>query len=137
MEGWEICAFDKNHKMKKSLYNHYCDCHQEEMKLCQEKGWYCANDQFKFFPSKIKKEKHDKKCQYCQEAKKKENEPKNINAHDDTTISRIIEEKVPKPKREIDLPIFNFDEFIINDDSKYIKSEDYQKEIEEERNILY
>ena len=44
---------------------------------------------------------------------------------------------MPKEKKQIDFPILNFDQFIIEDKDKFIKNEDYKKEIEEEKNILY
>ncbi len=128
------CVFNKNHKMNCPLLNHYIKCHLDEYNNCMKNGWYCEKINTRIFPTKIRKEKHDAKCEYCQAKKNK----KNI-FEDSISIAghQIIEEKMPKDKKQINLPIFDFDQFIIKDDNKFIKDEDYKKEIEEEKNILY
>ena len=126
------CAFDKHHKMIKSLLSHYLKCHIDEYNESRKNGWFCVKNSSNIFASKRKKEKHDAKCKYCQEAKNKPYEDEvSLIGHE------IIEQKMPKEKKQIDFPILNFDQFIIEDKDKFIKNEDYKKEIEEEKNILY
>jgi len=126
----EVCIFNKNHKMKKSLLSHYSKCHQKEYKEIQDKGWYCKENTSNIFKDQLHKDKHDENCNFCK--KGKVNEDISINGHEE------IERKMSEPKKQIQFPIFDFDKYIKKVDKKYyLKKEDFKNEIDEEKNILY
>ena len=130
----EVCVFDKNHKMKKSVLMHYLKCHKDEYQNCKANKWYCEENTFIIFPNKELKDKHDEKCEFC---KKKKNNI-NITFFDEISVygHEVIEAKVPKPKKEVNFPVFDFDKYIIKDKSS-IKLNDLDSFIEQEKNILY
>ena len=127
----EVCVFDKNHKMKKSLFNHYIKSHLKKYNECRINGWYCIKNTLNLFINKEQKEKHDKKCTYCQKFKENKNE------NDISEFGlKVIEEKLPKDKRNFVFPIFDFDAYIKKEKDNYIKENDFLDDIEEEKNIL-
>ena len=129
----EVCIFDKNHKMKKSLLMHYLRSHEVEYKRCQANKWYCEKNNLILFPNKEQKDKHDEKCLFCK-SKKINNEI----SFDEISIygHEAIESKMPKIKKEVKFPVFDFDKYIKKDISS-INLNDLDSFIEQEKNILY
>ena len=129
----EICAFNKNHIMKKSLLAHYLKCHRNDYKKSKDQGWYCINNPLNVFGNKEQKEKHDKDCEYCQ------NNNREIYEEEISKYgNEIIKNKIPKDKIEIKFPKFDFDLFIKKiDENKYIKKEYFHDYIEDEKNKIY
>ena len=125
----KVCAFNKNHIIKRSLLKHYLKSHQKEYEEIQNNGWYCKNSSLTFFKDQIQKDKHDENCKFCKG--EKNDEDISVMGH------KIIESKMPEEKKHIDFPKFNFDEYIKQIDKKqYLKKEDFQNEIDEEINII-
>ena len=128
----EVCVFNKNHKMKRSLLMHYLYSHRDEFQRCKANRWFCEKNPLIIFPDKEQKDKHDKKCEFCQ---------KKIN-NDETSFDEIsvyghnvLESKVPKPKKEVKFPVFDFDKY--KKDISSINLNDLDSFIEQEKNILY
>ena len=133
----EVCVFDKNHKMKKSLLMHYLRSHPIEYKRCKLNKWYCEKNNLIIFPDKEQKDKHDEKCQFC---KSKKNNDEKFFEEISEYGHEVIEAKMPKPKKEVNFPTFDFDKFIIKDNSSIKLNElnDYLAPfIEPEKSILY
>ena len=128
-----VCVFDKNHKMKKSLLSHYIKCHEDDYKASKENGWFCCNNPLNIFANIEQKERHDKNCEFCQKGKDL------LYKEDISKIGHeIIEKKLPEDKKEIDFPILDFDEYIKKfNDYNYLKQKDIQYFLNEEKNILY
>ena len=110
---------------------HYINCHLKEYKKCRKNDWYCKGNNSKLFKNEEQKEKHKKKCIYCQKSK----ENKNENDISEFGLN-IIKEKLPKEKRNFDFPIFNYDNYINKEKDNYIKGNDILDDIEGEKNIF-
>ena len=133
MNDMNVCAFDKNHIMKKSLLSHYIKCHQNDYKTSKDNGWFCVNDPLYIFANKEQKERHDKNCEFCQKGK-------DIIYEEEISIigHETIEKKMPKDKKIIDFPKFDFDKYIKKmNDNNYLKQEEIQYFIDKEKSTLY
>ena len=163
----KICIFNKNHSLgNKSLENHYIKSHAKEYSDIMENGWFCRSNKFKLFKNQIEMNKHIAKCNICKsilgENKIKENNKNGENSENnvssesgksdnseseknesdgDADISlagmEAIKQKLPKDKKDIKFPTFDFDKYKIHDDK--ITNSDLKlinSLIEEERNLF-
>ena len=128
----EVCIFDKNHKMKKSLLMHYLKIHPSHYQRCKANKWFCEKNPLILFPDKEQKDKHDKKCEVC---KKKINNDETFFDEISVYGHKVLESKVPKPKKEVKFPVFDFDKY--KKDISSINLNDLDSFIEQEKNILY
>ena len=133
MSDMTVCVFDKNHKTKKSLLAHYIKCHQSDYKRSKENGWFCCNNPLNIFANQEQKERHNKKCEFCQKGK-------DIIYEEEVSKMghEIIEKKMPEEKKIIEFPKFKFDKYINKFNNKnYFTDEEIQLFIDKEKNILY
>ena len=131
----KVCIFNKNHMIgNKSLPDHYYKSHKEEYLKILNNGWVC-ND--KIFLNQAEMDKHMNKCEKCQKRcgiKLDETTYLGIS----NSVLETINKKLPKNKKHIDFPVFDFSKYIIPDDKTLINldSELVKELIEEEKNIV-
>ena len=133
----KICIFNQNHIIgKKSLINHYQKSHSKEFSNIMNNGWYCRG-KTQYFKNKVEMDEHMINCKECQKYCG-ENLNETISISISKTSLEAIEKKLPKNKRHIDFPFFDFSKYIIPDDNQLInlESELIKELIEEEKNIV-
>ena len=120
----------------KSLANHYHKSHTEKKKKIMNNGWFCRDkNKSLIFLNQAEMDKHMDKCEICQKrCGIKQDETTFLS---ESTIKKI-KEKLPKDKKHIDFPYFDFTKYIIPDDKRLINldSELVKELIEEEKNIV-
>ena len=134
-----ICMFNKNHIIgNKSLLNHYHRSHAEEFLKIMNNGWFCRDkNKATYFLNQVEMDDHMNTCNICQKYCG-ENLNETTNASITESVINKIKKKLPKNKKHIDFPFFDFSKYIIKDDKKLINldSELIKELIEEEKNIV-
>ena len=131
----KVCIFNKNHMIgNKSLTNHYYNSHREEYRKILNNGWVCSD---KIFLNQAEMDKHMNKCEICKKRCGLILDETTIQSISESTIEKI-RKKLPKDKKRIDFPYFDFSKYIIQDDKKLINldSELIKELIEEEKNMV-
>ena len=135
----KVCIFNKNHMIgNKSLENHYYRSHTEEYSKIMNNGWFCRdNNKSLIFLNQAEMDKHMNKCEICKNRCGLIQDETTIQSISESTIEKI-RKKLPKDKKRIDFPYFDFSKYIIQDDKKLINldSELIKELIEEEKNMV-
>ena len=132
-----VCIFNKNHMIgNKTLLNHYHKSHKEEYSKIMNNGWFCR-DKSLIFLNQAEMDKHMDKCKICQKRCGETMDETTIQSMSESAIEKI-KKKLPKNKKHIDFPYFDFSKYMIPDDKKLINldSELLKELIEEEKKIV-